>query len=106
MFPRGTNVTIKSTDSTTFIIVSTSQKYSEENIRVLYERICSAQKPVHLVQSSSTHRGGHGQHNGGHGQYARPEESTHYGTSSVQTPRQGLMFRQGAWLDPRSNNGT
>ena len=63
--------------------------------------------------------GQHGQHNGGHVQhgqhrgqsakhpeYVGPEEFVHKGKSSVQTSRQGPTLTQGAWLDPRSNNGT
>ncbi len=106
LFPRGTKVSIKSTDRATYVIVSTSQQYSQQDLGELYHKICSAQKPEHRVQPAQTHRGGHvqhGQHNGGHGQsakhreYVRPEEFVHKGKSSVQTPRQGTMFTQGAW---------
>jgi hypothetical protein len=67
----------------------------------------------HREQPDQTHHGQHRQHNGGHVQhghhreghvqsakhqeYVGPEEFVHKGKSSVQTPRQGTMFTQGAW---------
>ena len=106
MFPPGTRVSIKSNGVATYVIVLTSQQYSQQGLGELYHNICSAQKPEHRAQPAQTHRGGHaqhGQHNGGHGQsakhreYVHPEEFVHKGKSSVQTPRQGTMFTQGAW---------
>ena len=71
LFPRGTDVSIKSTDSATYVIVSTTRQYTQQGLGELYHNICSAQKPEHRAQPAQTHRVQHDQHNGGHVQHGQ-----------------------------------
>lgn len=71
LFPHGTKVSIKSNGVAKYVIVSTSQQYSQQGLGELYHKICSAQKPEHRTHSDQTHRVQHGQHRGQRGQHVQ-----------------------------------